>query len=258
MMRWFAILLWPYLENEGYSHVMRMDDDSYIHSKIEYNLFDYMRSEGKRYGFRQPVRDSGVGRGYDAIVNEFLMQNPNATTKEMIDTYYNVSKRVGFYNNFFIADISFFTSEPVKGLLRAIDESKLIYEERTGDLVVHSTVVRLFAPPQQIVWFRDFTYEHMTLCRLEQCGAEKRLNYKGCPENGGISRGLGVYTDEEWNEFATKIQKQFNASCEVQIDLNFIGADDSVRDCEVERHRSCWDFLQTLPSTEGTRVNAAG
>ena len=46
---------------------MRMDDDSYIHSKIEYNIFDHMRTHGRRYGFRQPVRDSAVGKGYDAV-----------------------------------------------------------------------------------------------------------------------------------------------------------------------------------------------
>lgn len=51
----------------GYTHVMRLDDDSYIHSKIEYNMFDHMRTHGRKYGFRQPVRDSAVGKGYDAV-----------------------------------------------------------------------------------------------------------------------------------------------------------------------------------------------
>ena len=91
-----------------------------------------------------------------------MSQHPNATTQERIDNYHNVSHRVGFYNNFFVADISFFTTEPVKGLLKAIDESNLIYTQRTGDLVIHSTAVRLFARPDQIQWFRDFTYEHMS------------------------------------------------------------------------------------------------
>ena len=93
----------------------------------------------------------------------------------------------------------------------------------------------------------------VTLCRMETCGKGKtRLNYKGCPENGGVSRGLGVYTDEEWKAFATNIKKQFNATCEVEIDWNFIGADDSVRDCEVRRHKSCMDLLETLPATNGS------
>ena len=255
MIRWFAVLMWRYLENEGYSHVMRMDDDSYIHSKIQYNLFEHMRTHKRKYGFRQPVRDSAVGKGYDAVVSEYLTNHSNATTQDRIDAYYNVSRRVGFYNNFFIADVSFFTGEPVKGLLQAIDESKLIYTQRTGDLVIHSTAVRLFARPDEVQWFRDFTYEHMTLCRMETCGKEQiRVNYRGCPENGGVSRGFGVYTDDEWNEFATKIKNQFNASCDVEIDATFIGADDSVRDCETTLHRTCWDFLETLPATKERAV----
>ena len=160
MMRWFSVLIWPYLTQEGYTHVMRLDDDSYIHSKIHYNLFDYMRENKKKYAFRQPVRDSGVGKGYDKIVDDYLLEHPSATSQELINTYKNVSKRVGFYNNFFMAEISFFTNEPVVGLLRAIDESTLIYKERTGDLVIHSTAVRLFLHPNEIHWFRDFTYEH--------------------------------------------------------------------------------------------------
>ena len=92
----------------------------------------------------------------------------------------------------------------------------------------------------------------VTLCRMDICGAVKdRINYKGCPVNGGVSRGLGMYTDDEWTKFATNIKSQFNTSCEVEIDWNFIGADDSVRDCEVKKREGCWDFLSTLPSKIG-------
>eukprot|EP00804_Cyclotella_cryptica_P002069 CCRYP_017842-RA/>CCRYP_017842-RA protein AED:0.09 eAED:0.09 QI:914/1/1/1/1/1/3/78/256 len=247
MMRWFAVLIWPYLAAEGYSYVMRMDDDSYIHSKIGYNLFEFMREHNKKYAFRQPVRDTGVGKGYDKVIDDYLFEHPDATTRDLIHSYKNVSRRVGFYNNWFIANISFFMNEPVSSLLRAIDESTLIYTQRTGDLVIHSTVVRLFLRPDEIQWFRDFTYEHMTLCRMDTCGADSRTNFKGCPENGGISRGFGVYSDEEWNAYATKIKEQFDPRCEVEIDWNFIGADDSVRDCEVKKHPLCWDYLKTIP-----------
>jgi hypothetical protein len=93
----------------------------------------------------------------------------------------------------------------------------------------------------------------VTLCRMETCGrSELRINYKGCPENGGVSRGLGVYTDDEWKAFATNIQRQFNSSCNVEIDWNFIGADDSVRDCEVKSRRACWDLLESLSVTNGS------
>jgi alpha 1,2-mannosyltransferase len=237
MCRWFGILIWEYLSIEGYSHVMRMDDDSYLHSKIDYNLFDYMREHGKKYAFRQAAAEDAVGHGYDSIIDGFLTQHPDATTPDLIDSF-NVDRHIGFYNNWFIADIGFFTTPPASTLLSAIDESKLIYTQRTGDLVIHSTVVRLLLHPEQIHWFRDFTYEHMTLCRRDKCN--------GCPSNGGISRGLKIAPDE-WFDFATNVQKRYkdNPRCIVSIGEDFIGADDSVRSCSSLDSR-CGFYLEQL------------
>jgi alpha 1,2-mannosyltransferase len=159
MIRWFAILIWPYLAGEGYTHVMRMDDDSYLHSEIKYNLFEYMRDSGKKYGFRMPVLEEAVGNGYNEIIDSFLKVNPTSTSQDLIDTYLK-ERYVGFYNNWFIAEISFFLTPPASLLLDVIDQTDIIYTQRTGDLVIHSTVVRLFLEPGQIQYFRDFTYEH--------------------------------------------------------------------------------------------------
>ena len=167
MMRWFAVLIWHYLDAENYTHCMRLDDDSYILSKIEYNLFDYMRDNKKRYAFRNPVLESDDK--FDLLMDEYLAKYPESTSPELIELYKR-ERGVGFYNNFFMADVSFFLSPPASSLLRIIDESKLIFTRRTGDLVIQSAVVRLFLRPDEIHWFRDFTYEHMTLCRKDKCG----------------------------------------------------------------------------------------
>ena len=159
MIRFYAILLWGHLSKMGYTHVMRMDDDSYIHSQITYNIFDRMRRGKKRYGFRQPYRE-GVrwGWGYHEITDRFLAEHPAASTPALVDAY-NKSREVAFYNNWFVAEVSFFTSPPVSTFLRLVDESKLIYTKRIGDIVIHSTAVRLFLESSEIQWFRDFTYE---------------------------------------------------------------------------------------------------
>ena len=62
MMQLYAVRIWPYLTNLGYTHVMRLDDDSYIYSSIRYNMFEYMRRNGKRYAFRQPVMELNSGK----------------------------------------------------------------------------------------------------------------------------------------------------------------------------------------------------
>jgi len=239
MMQWFAVLLWPYLAGEGYTHVMRMDDDSYIHTEIQYDLFDFMRRTGKKYGFRQPIIDPVHGQGYDELVEEFLTDNPNAATPEQI-AYYNENRYLGFYNNWFIADISFFLTPPASELLRKIDESRIMYIERTGDLVVHSTLVRLFLRPNQIQWFRDFTYEHMTLIGLE--------GSKGCPQTGGVSRGIEAMTDEEWKALAQSIKARFDGkSCKRNkfiVKEEFVGAG-GVHMCE-QLDSSCGYYLKLL------------
>ncbi|EJK54436.1 hypothetical protein THAOC_25934, partial [Thalassiosira oceanica] len=85
MMRWYAVLIWFYLSEEGYTHVMRMDDDSYITSQIRYNLFGFMRQNNKRYAFRQPTVDDGVGRGYNELIDKFLDDHPNVTPPAQIE-----------------------------------------------------------------------------------------------------------------------------------------------------------------------------
>jgi hypothetical protein len=260
MMRWFAILIWPYLSKLGYTHVMRLDDDSYIHSEIKYNLFDYMRDNHKVYGFRQPVIEDAVGYGWDSLVDTFLSVYKDATTQEQIDDF-KKDRRISFYNNFFIADISFFMRPPALIFLNVIDRSNLIYTQRTGDLVIHSTVVRLLLPPDKIHWFRDFSYQHMTLCTNPKCGFGV---VNGCPQNGGLSRGVGTYTNEEWNAITADLKQKIQYDKKVVVpsvdkpsreclwllrDRTYIGAKDVMK-C-LKRTERCYPYLkQFLNSNE--------
>lgn len=178
------------------------------------------------------------------MIDKYLVEHSNDTSmsRELIDLY-KQDDGVAFYNNFFMADISFFLKPPAASLLRVIDESKLMFTHRTGDLVIQSAVVRLFLPPDQVHWFQDFTYEHMTLCGKDKCGPMIR---KGCLQNGGVSRGIGQYTNAEWRKFATEeVQYRFKDNpkkCSLPIVENLIGAED-VRLCSRPGSR-CDYYLQ--------------
>lgn len=220
-----------------------MDDDSYLHSQIKYNLFDYMRNNNKRYGFRMPVVEDANVPYY--MIQDFLRQYPNATSQTQIDVYMK-NRVIAFYNNWFIADISFFLSEPASLLLETIDKSKIIYTNRTGDLAIQSTVVRLFLTPNEIEYFRDFTYEHMTLCTREKC--------MGCPQNGGMARGLGAHTDNQWYyAIGGEVVNRFkdNAKCNVSMKMDFIGADD-VGEC-LRLRSQCGFYMKMLINASGMR-----
>ena len=132
------------------------------------------------------------------------MPNDNNVAKNDAVADYKSRRDVGFYNNWFMADISFFLTPPASTLLQLIDERNIIYTKRTGDLVIHSTLVRLFMPPEQVEWNEEFTYEHMSYCVEDQC--------KGCPRCGGLSRGSNS-TDSEWNAVMGPFKDRFPQEC---------------------------------------------
>ena len=69
-----------------------------------------------------------------------------------------------------------------------------------------------------------------------------------CPQNGGVSRGVGLYTDEEWRKFAEEnVVNRFNdnpKNCSIPINQYFVGCED-VRQCS-RLNRQCGFYLKEL------------
>ena len=167
MIHFFAIdiwqFFWDYAQQTGckYRYIMRLDEDSYIHSPIEYDIFDLMEKEQYVYGFRMCSYEMHIIRN---IWQLFRRNNRVFTPQRDID--YSMC---GFYNNFFVAKIEFFMSEGVQKFLRFVDRRGSIYRRRLGDLLIHSTAVFAFANQSSIHRFLDFTYEHGTINSTSQC-----------------------------------------------------------------------------------------
>ena len=180
MCRFFAIKIWDFFDtlneqhNTNYRYIWRLDEDSYIHSPINYNVFDFMANHRYVYGYRLC--------SYELSQNKFVPHwfekwHTKIKPNRPIDW-----KLCGFYNNFFVADLQFMKSKRVQSLLHnEIDKRGFIYRKRYGDLVVHSMLVYAFAPPERIHRFLDFTYEHKTI--------DKRVNKDGCIIWGAIQEG---------------------------------------------------------------------
>lgn len=180
MCRWFGVKIWQFFEELNtalgcnYRHLLRIDEDSLILSPIRYDVFDYMLSNNFVYGFRMCAYELEYNRRIAPWLNRWKIQNPMKR-----DIHRDLC---GFYNNFFIADLHFFTSSPVQRYLRNLDRQGFIYRKRYGDLMVHSTAVYAYAEPHQIHRFLDFTYSHVTrdhILHPEQ----------GCVVWGGIQAG---------------------------------------------------------------------
>jgi alpha 1,2-mannosyltransferase len=169
MMRWYGILIYKFLTNLGYEWYMRMDDDSLLHSKIEYDLFKYLYDNNYEYGFRTYVNDHiSVSNGLIEFCKKYIDQNNIKPTfidrfikdKSMWDTHnYNI---VGYYNNFLISKLSFWMRDDVQHFLNEFDNSGYQYTKRWNDLISQAVTIQIFMERNKIYQFNDFTYEHTT------------------------------------------------------------------------------------------------
>ncbi|CAB9521584.1 Glycolipid 2-alpha-mannosyltransferase [Seminavis robusta] len=176
MMRWYAIGLWDFFERYNqetgcsYRYLFRLDEDSYLHSPIRYDMFDFMKRNSYVYGYRMCAYEMKVTQ---RIQKRFRQKRASFRPVREVDL-----EMCGFYNNLFVADIEHFRSPPVQDFLRIVDREGLIYRRRLGDLMIHSLSVYFFAPAERIHRFLDFTYQHAT---------ENQTS--GCVVWGGIEAG---------------------------------------------------------------------
>jgi hypothetical protein len=192
MIRWFALKIWDFFydlnQQQGcnYRYIMRLDEESYIHSPIEYDLFQNMKDHDYVYGFRQCSYEMSVVQG---VFQQFMKKN----NKIPIHRNFRRGPICGFYNNLFIASLDFMRSAHVQQFLQWVDQQGFMYRRRLNDLVLHTAVVYAFAPSEKIHRFLDFTYEHFTLTK------------DGCPFWGGIQAG---YADPNGGKTVTEFSLQ--------------------------------------------------
>lgn len=73
MCRFYSLQIFDIIRDLGYDWFFRMDDDSFIHSKISYNLFEYMEKNDFEYGYRVDTKDpQRVCYGFSETVVAYL------------------------------------------------------------------------------------------------------------------------------------------------------------------------------------------
>ena len=108
MIRFFAFQIWDIMDSLGYDWFFRMDDDSFIHSKIDYNLFEFMEKNGYEYGYRVMIKEPNrCSHGFGETVLAYL--------------YSENIKPTFFYENVDLSYLKYLRwSEPLKNLARRI------------------------------------------------------------------------------------------------------------------------------------------
>ena len=161
MIRLYAITIWKLLDRLGYKWMIRFDDDSELHSRISYNIFDFMRENNKLYGFRQYSEECGYDAGeFSIFVEEYFnrFHDLNYSRNE----YCSGLGRFGYYNNFYVSDIKWWLSDEIQRFLTAFDKSQYIFTHHHNDLIFQTAVVRNLMPSKHRYHFIDWSYHHYT------------------------------------------------------------------------------------------------
>jgi len=177
----------------NYRYIMRMDEESFIHSKIEYNLFDKMRDNDWSYGYRSCSYEM---RHVDKLFLKYQETQPAGSVVAKRD--FVGQNLCGFYNNWFIADLQFFLSTEVQGFLRYADQSGTMYKHRSNDLILQTAAVYAFCDQAKVHRFLDFTYQHFT-----------SYHDSGCPMWGSLATGHNdLHAAEIVNDFVHEMREK--------------------------------------------------
>lgn len=155
MCRFNSRFVFEYLKD--YDYIMRADDDIYLFSQIDYDLFEFMDKNNFVYGYGRRDIDSHQ-RTSDTLI-PFVTNYIEKNNVEIMCDLEEINMQC-FYNNFFIAKVSFFRSSEVQNFIMAVDESMGFFSYRWGDNPIHALIVKMFSDPSRWHKFTDFSYTH--------------------------------------------------------------------------------------------------
>jgi hypothetical protein len=194
MIRFYAVLLVEIVQDLGYDWFFRMDDDSFLHSRVEYNLFEFMEDNGYEYGYRVDYCEWGPAAiGFGEAVLAYLAAekqitptflgehlfyaSPKTHAKNFLKMLlmrfqthkqYRISAPIEYdlwcyYNNFFITKVAFWKRPDVQAFVRHFDRIGGWYKYRWGDHIFQSAAIQIFLEKRKVHKFTDWTYEHATI-----------------------------------------------------------------------------------------------
>mmetsp|Transcript_2948 Transcript_2948/g.6296 ORF Transcript_2948/g.6296 Transcript_2948/m.6296 type:complete len:397 (-) Transcript_2948:91-1281(-) len=179
MIRFFVMGIWDVVAELGYSHIMRLDEDSFLWSPITYNIFEFMRDRQLDYAYRLggwerafETRFAGPVDLFHSLIRKYALERrlgmgwllgsclgacsvANFSVHHCGNTYV-------IYNNFFVTRVGFWRQPDVQDFLRYVNSTESIYYERVGDALWHSGAAALFMSDSRLHMFHDWAYEHAT------------------------------------------------------------------------------------------------
>jgi hypothetical protein len=161
MCRWFSGEMYKHETLKNYDWYLRLDSDSFLLSKIKYDIFDHMKSNNYIYGYMSE---------YDKD-EEFVVKDLLKATQEYLKINNILNEKINnwnlqiFYTNFEVGNLSFFKNNQYMSYYNYIDNTGNIYYKRWGDAPIRWFGVNMFLKDENILCIKDIAYQHGSWCK---------------------------------------------------------------------------------------------
>jgi len=167
MCRFHYKMAFEYLADRGYDWFMRLDDDSFILSCIDYDMFQFMEDNNYTYGWRLSQLEYHDFAGLLPDMVDQYMRKHRLTLSYDLGSHYEGGTlsneswdRWTYYNNFMMTRIAWWRKPAVSAWLSEVDSSGIAYLHRVGDAPIQTFTRMMFMPKAEVHHFQDFTYHH--------------------------------------------------------------------------------------------------
>ncbi|CAN6610567.1 alpha-1,2 mannosyltransferase Ktr1p [Trichomonascus vanleenenianus] len=171
-----------------YKYYWRVEPSTTIHCDIDYDVFRFMRSHNKKYGFTIALREfEATVHSLWAVTKNFISHYPHYIAKyNMIDFISDNSgesyNMCHYWSNFEVADMDFWRSKPYQDYFNYLDQAGGFFYERWGDAPIHSIAASLFLNSSEVHFFEDIGYTHPPFTHCPCNALERNLTCSCLPE----------------------------------------------------------------------------
>ncbi|ORZ14069.1 nucleotide-diphospho-sugar transferase [Absidia repens] len=190
---------------DPYDYYWRIEPDVDYHCDIDYDVFRYMKENGKKYGFNIAFREymATVPSLWQTVL-DFKKNHPEVVKQlpQVKDSLWNfvagdngeAYNSCHFWTNFEIASLDLWRSNEYLKFFNYLDRSGGFFYERWGDAPVHSIAAAMMLKKDKFHFFNDIGYRHTA---YTHCPTEEVFRSKcSCnpDDNFDYNPGLSCYT----------------------------------------------------------------
>ena len=162
MCRFFSGEFYSHPAMTSYQYYWRLDSDSYLLSKIDFDPFEYMEKNQYQYAFMaEEDKDNPIAAiDFWKHTKQFLVSNnikSDVLEKRLVDGEWDYSL---YYNNFQIGNFDFWRSDKYQNFYQHMDKTNNFYYKRWGDHIMQWMAVKMFLPEDAVWCVKNIAYQH--------------------------------------------------------------------------------------------------